>query len=404
MHVLVLNVGSTSFKYRLIEMPARVCLMDGWLERIGDAESPVECSVGGNRWTGSAHVPGYAAALRRMMDDLTGEISPLGALNDIDAIALKIGPMEGRPGCYVLDEEVVARMEAMNGIAPVHNPPILDAVRTMRSLFPEIPLVGLSESAFHSTIPDYTYTYGVPASWAENHSVRRLGYHGASHRYVSEVAPMLAGRDPSQCRLISAHLGGSSSVCAIRNGRSVDTSMGMSAQSGLENAQRVGELDVFALLRVMDREGLTTEDVRQILCTKSGLAGISGTSGDVRDLISEAARGNDRAQLALDIFMYNVRKLIGAYAAVLGGIDVLAFAGGIGERAVQVRDSAVRGLGYLGIYIDSDRNAELVGREGVISAEDSPVSVVIVRTDEELIVARAAFSLLGAELAHGGSG
>lgn len=396
MRILVVNVGSTSFKYRLIDFPSEAVLAEGRLERIGASESPVEFRAGAHSENGTAPLPDYGAAIRRMMADLTGPHSPVHRLEEIDAVGFKTVVLDGEPGCYVLTDDLIARMEAMNGVAPAHNPPYVLAVRTMRELFPTLPLVGLFESSFHVTMPDYVSAYGVPWSWREKHGVRRLGYHGASHRYVSEAAPKLAGLDPAHCRLVSAHLGGSSSLCAVRDGKSIDTSMGMSPQSGVEHSTRNGELDVFAVLHVMDRERLSTEDVRRVLCKESGLAGVSGTSGDVRDLEAGIAAGNDRARLALDMFCYNVKKTIGAYAAALGGLDVIGLAGGIGERGVRVRDRILTGLEFLGIRLDSARNAEHTGQEGVLSAEDSTVKVVVVRTNEELIVAREAYRILSA--------
>ena len=302
--------------------------------------------------------------------------------------------LDGTPGCYLLDDTLIGRMEAMDDLAPAHNPPYVKAVRKMRELFPALPLVGLFEPAFHVTMPDYAAAYGVPARWAKEHSVRKYGFHGASHRYVSEAAPRIAGKDPQVCRLVSAHLGGSSSLCAVLNGKSIDTSMGTSPQSGVDHSTRNGDLDVFAVLRVMDREGLSTAEVRRILCKESGLAGVSGTSGDVRDIETAMAEGNDAARLALDMFCYNVKKTIGAYAAALGGLDVIGLAGGIGERGVAVRKKMLSGLEFLGVVLDDERNESHTGQEGIISAEDSPVTVAVVRTNEELVVAREAYKLL----------
>lgn len=394
MNILVVNVGSTSFKYRLLDMPGEQIVAEGRLERVGSDESPVEFRSGTHHAEGTARLPDYAAAIRRMMDDLIGPSSVVHSLDQIHAVGFKTVILDGTPGCYLIDQDLVERMERMNGIAPAHNPSYVRAVRQMGQLFPKLPLVGLFEPAFHVTMPDYAATYGVPREWEEKHRVRRLGYHGASHRYVSEVAPKLAGRDPSDCRLVSAHLGGSSSLCAILNGRSIDTSMGMSPQSGVEHSTRNGELDVFAVLHVMDREKLTTDDVRRILCKEAGLAGVSGTSGDVRDLEAGIDAGNDRARLALEMFCYNVKKTIGAYAAALGGLDVIGLAGGIGERGVKVRERILSGLEFLGVRLDGKKNAAHIGQEGSISTDDSPVTVVVVRTNEELVVARAAYALL----------
>lgn len=394
MNILVVNVGSTSFKYRLLDMPAENILAEGRLERIGSSESPVAVRFGDVEESGTAHLPDYDAAIQRMMHDLTGSHSPLASLSEIGAVGFKTVHLDGTPGCYLLNDDLIGKMEAMDGVAPAHNPPYVQAVKRMRELFPTLPLVGLFEPAFHVTMPDYAYTYGVPREWEEKHRVRRFGFHGASHRYVSERGPTVAGLDPERCRMVSAHLGGSSSLCAIRDGKSIDTSMGMSPQSGVEHSTRNGELDVFAVLHVMDRENLSTSDVRRILCEDAGLAGVSGTSGDVRDIESAIDKGNDRARLALEVFCYNVKKTIGAYAAALGGLDLIALAGGIGERGVRARAMMLEGLEYLGVHVDPIRNGKVLGSEGLISTGTSPVKVAVVLTNEELVVAREAYSLL----------
>ena len=396
MNILVVNVGSTSFKYRLLDMSDESILAEGRLERIGSEECPFAFSSGDHTEKGTASLPDYAAAITRMMGDLTGPHSPLASLDDISAVGFKTVHIDGTPGCLRLDDDVIAKMEAMDGVAPAHNPPYVRAIRIMREQFPDLPLVGLFEPAFHETMPDYAKAYGVPKSWAEKHNIRRYGFHGASHRYAAERAPVLAGFDAGNCRTVAAHLGGSSSLCAIINGRSIDTSMGFSPQSGVEHSTRNGELDVFAVLHVMDREGFSTDDVRRILCKESGLAGVSGTSGDVRDVEAGIAEGNDGARLALDMFCYNVKKTIGAYTAAMGGLDIISLARGIGERGVAVRTKMLSGLEFLGVKLDQRRNESLVGKEGVISAEGSAVKVVVVCTNEELVVAREAKSLLEA--------
>lgn len=397
MNILIVNVGSTSFKYKLFEMPSEGVLADGRLERIGSDESPVAIRIGDHEETGVAKLPDYATAIRRMMADLTSEYSPLRSLDDIGAVGFKAVILEGEPGCYRIDDDVLTRMEAMNALAPTHSPPYVNTIRQMRATFPDLPLVALFEPHFHVTMPDYARTYGVPEKWERDHSVHRYGFHGASHRYVSVRGPEIAGLDAKSCRMVSAHLGGSSSLCAIRDGKSIDTSMGMSPQSGVEHSTRNGELDVFAVLHVMDREKLSTDDVRKILCKSAGLAGVSGTSGDVRDLEAAVNQGNDRARLALDMFAYNVKKTIGSYAAALGGLDLIAFAGGIGERGVAMRSGILDRLEFLGVRLDSERNARHTGQEGIISADDSPVVVVVVQTNEELVVARDTYRLIEVE-------
>jgi acetate kinase len=257
-----------------------------------------------------------------------------------------------------------------------------------------VPMVGVFEPGFHATMPARAVTYGVPQEWMSRYGVLHYGYHGSSHRYISERVPQFLGRSSQGIRLISCHLGGSSSICAIHDGQSVDTSMGFSPQSGVEQSGRSGDLDPFAVLHVMEKEKLTPTQVREILCKKGGLLGISGLSNDIRDLEEAAGKGNAQAKLALEVFAYEVKKYIGAYAAALGGLDVLAFAGGIGENSSGVREEAVRGLEFLGIRLDQGQNRAGGNADRMISTVDSAVKVVVIYTNEEKIVARETKKLI----------
>ena len=392
MKILVANVGSTSFKYKLFEMAGENILAEGRIERIGEAQSPCAHRIGNDSSDGLQAIPDYPSAISDVMSRLAGA----GIITEsagLDAVGFKTVHVRAEPGAYLLDEQILGRMADYNDLAPAHNPPYIQAIRIFRELYPELPLVGLFEPAFHATVPDYAYIYSVPYAWFEKHGVRKYGFHGASHRYVSERVPEMLNRPAEGLRIISCHLGGSSSLCAIKDGQSIDTSMGFSAQDGIINSTRNGSIDPFIIPFVMDREGLSTADIRRILTTESGLLGISGISGDMRDLEEAAEAGDDRARLSIEAFCYGVKKKIGAYTAALGGLDALAFAGGIGERGAAVRDRICRGLDCLGIRLDSARN--LSGQaEGTISTESSPVQVLIVQTDEERVVARATAQLL----------
>ncbi len=387
--MMVANVGSTSFKYRLLDMSDESILAEGRIERIGSEESPVAHSAGDHSHSGTHPMPGFADAIRWAIERLTDEDSGvIGEMSEIDAVGFKTVHLKDEPGCYLLTEDVMTNMEAYNSLAPAHNPSYVAAIRLMGEICPGTPLVGLFEPAFHTTMPDCASTYGVPWSWREKHGVKRYGFHGASHRYISQRAPQIARSDHKKCRMVSCHLGGSSSLCAIVNGASVDTTMGVSPQAGIENGNRCGDLDVFAVLYVMDQEGYSTDDVRKILGGEGGLAGISGTSGDVRDLEEAIEQGSERAQIARDVFCYQVKKTIGAYTAAMGGLDLIAFAGGIGERGTKIREKICEGLSCIGVEIDTANNAALVGSEGEIGLYSAPVRVVVVNTNEELIVAR----------------
>jgi acetate kinase len=363
MNILIPNLGSTSLKYQLIDMPAETPLARGRLERVTD----------------------YREAIR--------QIDAGGAA--IDAVAFKavLAGKEYR-GTFVIDDRVIAALEEYLPAAPAHNAIYLTGIRAFREAMPGTPLVAAFETEFHATVPEYAARYGVPAEWRERFGVRRYGFHGASHEYVSRRVPEMLGRPASSLRLVSCHLGGSSSICAIDGGRSVDTTMGFSPQSGLENATRHGELDAFAVLYMMERCGWPVAEVRRQLAQTGGLAGLSGIpGGDVRDLEAAARDGNRDAALALDVFVYQVKKTIGAYAAAMGGIDAIAFTGGIGENAAGLRSACCSGLDFLGLRLDTERNGSGTG-DRIVSAGDSAVSVVVLATNEELVVARRAYRCL----------
>ncbi len=400
MKILVANVGSTSFKHKLFDLPDETVLAEGGIERIGDAESSVQGRVGECEYQTTIPIPDYPAAINEIMHRLTtsGD-APLCDPSELDAVGFKTVHLRGEPGTHLLTEEILRQMAEYNDLAPAHNPPYIEAIRIFGQLYPDLPLVGLFEPAFHTTVPDYAYIYSVPYAWYEKHGVRKYGFHGASHRYVSERLPQLLERPAEGLRIISCHLGGSSSLCAIADGRSIDTSMGLSAQDGIINSTRNGSIDPFVIPFIMDREGLSTDEVRRVLTRESGLLGISGVSGDMRDLEEAELAGSDRARLAIEAFCYGVKKQIGAYAAALGGLDALAFAGGIGERGASIRSRICNGLEFLGIHLDPDRNTSGPS-ERFVSKAQSPVSILLIKTDEERVVARAVASCLEA---HGAS-
>jgi acetate kinase len=358
-NILVPNLGSTSLKYQLLEMPSAAVIGQGRQERVSD----------------------YREAIR---DIATG--------TRVDAVAFKAvhaGP--DYRGTFLIDDGVVAALEEFLPAAPAHNAIYLTAIRAFREAMPGVPLVAAFETEFHATMPEHAARYGVPSEWRQM-GVRRYGFHGASHQYVSTRAAEILGRPTP--RLVSCHLGGSSSMCAIRDGKSIDTTMGFSPQSGLENATRHGDLDVFAVLFLMRRDHWQIDDVYTHLTTTGGLAGLSGVAGgDVRDLETAAAQGNTDAALALETFAYQVRKTIGAYAAAMGGLDAIAFTGGIGENSCRLRESCTTGLDFLGISLEASANASGPA-DRVVSSPSSRVGVVTLRTNEELVVARRAYAIL----------
>ena len=392
MKVLVANLGSTSFKYRLFEMTDERQLARGGIERIGAAESRCVVEIGSRRQELTARVPDHAAAVRRCLEQLTDPAT--GCLQDaaeVAAIGFKAVHAGGISGVQRVTPEILSAMEDMSEVAPAHNPPYIAAMRLLSEKLPEIPLVAAFETGFHHTVPDRNRYYPAPYVWAEKYHIKRWGFHGASHRYIATRTAELLGRD--DLRIISCHLGGSNSLCAIRAGKSVATSMGMSPQSGIAHNNRAGDFDPFAIPVIMKHTGQTLSQVLDDLAERSGLLGLSGVSGDVRDLEEAAAKGNARAQLALDVFTSDIRRALGSLLVELGGADVIVFTGGIGENGVKIRTAVTAGLEELGIVLDESLNATAKG-ETRISSPASRTQIWVIPTNEELIVARQTKQLL----------
>ncbi len=416
MKVLVANLGSTSFKYRLFELPAlselppqadssgaEQELARGGVERIGAAESRVYASAGSTKLEAVRPVPDHAVALQAALEQLTAEGGPLKSVEDVAAVGFKAVHGGRVSGVVRVGPDVLAAMEEMAAVAPAHNPPYVKAMRLLGERLPSVPLVAAFETGFHATIPDRNALYAVPTEWVEKHLVRRWGFHGASHRFVAtRLAELVPGRQP--LRAISCHLGGSSSVCWIRDGKSVGTSMGMSPQSGLPQNNRAGDFDPFALLHVAKQTGRGFEDLLVELSGKAGLAGMSGTSGDMRDLEEAAAAGNARAQTAIDVYVASIRHWLGAGIVELGGIDAIAFAGGIGENSPLTRAAVLAGLEDLGIAVDPQANVVTGAGEREIGAAAGRVKVWVIPTNEELIVARQTRDLLAGSSAGSPTG
>ena len=392
MKILVANLGSTSFKYRLFDMRDERQLARGGIERIGSPESRCQIQIGSWCDERQAHVPDHAVAVRQCLAQLTDPEH--GCLRDgaeVSAIGFKAVHGGRISGVQRVTADVLAAMEEMNQVAPAHNPPYIAAMRLLADRLPEIPLVAAFETGFHATVPDRLRYYAAPFEWAEQLHIRRWGFHGASHRYIATRIVELLGRD--DLRVISCHLGGSNSLCALRGTRSVATSMGMSPQTGLPHNNRVGDFDPFALPLIMRATGKSLAEVLDDLAEHSGLLGLSGVSGDVRDLEEAAAAGHARAQLALEVFTTEIRRYLGGLLVELGGIDGIVFTGGIGENGVRIRSAVCANLEELGIVLDAAANAAARG-EAPIHAAASRVQIWIVPTNEELIVARQAKQLL----------
>ncbi len=393
MKVLVANLGSTSFKYQLLDMDdGQRELARGKIERIGSPLSPLSVEIHGQKRSDQRQVADHAEAVRQCLAQLTDPQSGcLSSASEVSAIGFKAVHGGRMSGVQLVTDDVLDAMQEASHLAPAHNPPYIKAMRLLHEKLPEIPLVAAFETDFHASIPDRNRYYAVPLEWADDCLVKRWGFHGASHRYIATRTAELLGR--RDLRIISCHLGGSSSLCAIRNGESVANSFGTSAQSGLPHNNRAGDFDPFALPLILRRTGKTLEQVLEMLANQSGLAGLSGTSGDIRNVCQAAAKGSRRAQLALEVFASSVRHYLGAYLVELGGADVIVFTGGIGENLASFRADVLGGLAELGIVLDPARNQTAHG-EMPIHADASRVQVWIVPTNEELIVARQVKELL----------
>jgi acetate kinase len=403
MKILVANLGSTSFKYRLFDMSGEVQgqgsrqIARGSVERIGSTSCPCRLEIDGEVTEMQLDVPHHGAAVRACVTQLTDSDSGcLSGPEDLAAIGFKAVHGGRLQGVFRINEEVLSAMEEVSSVAPAHNPPYLAAMRQLASTVPDIPLVAAFETDFHRTIPEPRKRYALPKQWSEDLPIRKWGFHGASHRYISMRVGELLQR--SDARIISCHLGGSSSLCAIANGQSVATSMGMSPQTGVPQNNRVGDLDPFCLPMLMRYSGKDLQELLLYLSTQAGLLGLSGgTSGDLRDIEQAADSGNPDARLALDVYVEEIRRYLGSMLVALGGCDALVFTGGIGENSSTIRRSVCRGLEDLGFFISEEANSIVRSQESRIDAGRGPLQIWVVPTNEELIVARQTFSLLTSE-------
>ncbi len=386
--VLVPNLGSTSIKCQLLDMPEGVKISSGRVESIGSDKAKQSFQgPGQDRREQLAVVPDHRCALQWLLAQM-GD-------TPIEAVGLKA--VHGGPrfvGSVPVTGEVLAAMKEFTMVAPVHNPLYVEAIEIISEELPGTPIVAVFETGFHRTVPESSYLYGLPYHWSEHYGVRRYGFHGASHRHVSQRVPEVMMAGPSELRLVSCHLGGSSSVCALKGGQSVGISSGFSPQSGIEHGRRCGDVDPFAILYLLEKLGLSPAELSRRLCQEGGLLGISGVSDDMREIEEAAAGGNRRAALAIEVFVSEIRQQIGGFAALMGGLNALAFTGGIGEHDWHLREQVCSGLAFLGIRVDSELNRQLDSEEGVVSTADSSVTVAVIRANEELIVARETLGVL----------
>ena len=379
MKILIANPGSTSYKCKLFDALNMDVLFQASVERIGDVEGIYSYNFNSSeRKIVRQKIPDYFTAVKITLDTLAEQYS----IEDLNAVGFKTVHAKGVNGCVELTDDVLKAMQEYRLLAPVHTDVYLTAISVFKKLLSSIPLVGLFETHFHRNIPPEAYMYGIPYKFHEKYGIRKYGFHGASHRYIGIRAKELYNAD----KVISCHLGGSSSVCAIRNGWSVDTSMGMSPQSGLLNAKRIGDFDPFALLYLMEKENLSVDEVGEILISKGGLLGISGISGDLRDIEDKMLKGDDRAELAFKSFAYYVKRYIGEYLVILNSTDCIVFTAGAGQNSSLLRKEIISNMENLGIQIDDELNNSNP-QEGLISHQNSKIKIAVIPTNEELIVA-----------------
>ena len=387
MNILICNAGSTSLKFKLWAMPELAVLAEGRVERVGSDSAIYTYRRGGfeERAEGLS-IPDYTAGVRLFLSSLTGAShGAISALDEIAAVGFKTVLSKDFYGVHALTEDVKAGMRAYMAVAPAHNGPYLEAIAVFEALLPDVPRIGVFETAFHTTIPLERRIYPVPYEWYEKYGVMRMGYHGASHGYIAE-------RLKAHRRVISCHLGGSGSLCAILDGKSVDNSFGFSLQAGILHAQRTGDMDVYIIPYLLE-QGLSMDEILFGLCKNGGLKGISGTSGDLRDVQAAADAGSERARLALDVYVTQLLRYIGAYYMELGGADAIAFTGGIGENSWRLREMLLDRLAHIGVKYDRALNRNVNG-EQLISTPDSAVAVYVIPANEELIVVRSVWTWL----------
>ncbi|MEG1879034.1 MAG: acetate kinase [Pseudoflavonifractor sp.] len=389
MKVLVINAGSSSLKYQLMDPDTREVFAKGLCERIGiDGRLTHKVPARDLKLEFEIAMPTHAEAIGAVLAALTDkDHGVISSMKEIDAVGHRVVHGGERFSTSVLiDEDVMAAIEDCIPLAPLHNPANITGIHACEQVMPGVPMVAVFDTAFHQTMPASSYIYALPYAYYEEDKVRRYGFHGTSHRYVAGRAADMLGKPVAQLKLISCHLGNGSSVTAIDGGKSVDTSMGFTPLAGLPMGTRSGDLDAGILDYLMEKHHLSMAEMMNVLNKKSGVEGISGVSSDFRDLDNAADEGNTRAKLALDVFNYNVKKLIGGYAAAMGGVDGIIFTAGVGENAASNRLAIASGLEFMGVKLDEDAN-KVRGKEVIISAADSKVKVMVIPTDEELMIA-----------------
>lgn len=396
MKILVLNCGSSSIKYKLFDMTTKEVLAQGGIEKIGLVGSFLKLTLpNGEKKILEKDIPEHTAGIEFILNTLVSpEYGAIKSLDEINAVGHRmVHGGERFSESVLLNKEVLDAFIACNDLAPLHNPANLKGVNAVSAILPNVPQVGVFDTAFHQTMPDYAYMYAIPYELYEKYGVRRYGFHGTSHRYVSQRVCEFLGVDPKGKKIITCHIGNGGSISAIKDGKCIDTSMGLTPLEGLVMGTRSGDIDAGAVTFIMEKEGLNATGVSNLLNKKSGVLGVSGVSSDMRELESAVAAGNPKAILAEKMYFYRIKKYIGAYAAALGGVDIILFTGGVGENQANCRSEVCGGLEFMGVKIDLEKN-KVRGEEAIISADDSKVTVAVIPTDEELMIASDTLAIL----------
>ena len=389
MIVLVVNCGSSSLKYQLVNMDNEEVMAKGLVEKIGLPDSQLTHKWNGQKKEIQQSIPDHNVAVKLVLDILTdAECGVIKSMDAIDAVGHRVvhGGEEFAASTLITDE-VMKALEKCSAMAPLHNPPNIIGINACKAIMPGVPQVGVLDTAFHQTMPAKAFMYGLPYELYKEDHIRRYGFHGTSHRYVAGEVAKVMGKPVEELRIINCHLGNGSSLAAIKYGKCVDTTMGFTPLAGVLMGTRCGDIDPAIVLNVMDNHNLSTKDMDKLMNKQSGVLGISGVSSDFRDLGKAAEEGNERAQLALDMFHYQVRKEIGAFAAAMGGVDVITFTAGVGENGIEDRAAIASGLEYLGAKLDPQRN-DVRGKDALISTDDSTVKMYVIPTNEEIMIAR----------------
>jgi acetate kinase len=397
MKILVLNCGSSSIKYALYNMDDKSVMTSGGAERVGLDGAFVKIKLAnGEKRTIEHDIPEHTEGVKFILGLLTDpEVGVISDLKEIDAVGHRmVHGGEKFNKSVILTPEVLEVFESCNDLAPLHNPANMKGVNAVSELMPGLPQVGVFDTAFHQTMPDYAYLYALPYNLYEQYHVRRYGFHGTSHRYVSQRVCEFLNTTSEGKRIITCHIGNGGSITAVKDGKSVDTTMGLTPLEGLMMGTRSGDIDAGAVTYLMDKLNLDTAGVSALLNKKSGLAGVSEKSSDFRDILAGIEAGDNKCRVAKEMYTYRIKKYIGAYAAAMGGVDIIVFTGGAGENQWQVREGATEGLEYMGIKVDEAKNHACRATESIISADDSKVTVCVIPTDEELMIATDTMNLL----------